>query len=242
MKRWLLFFILIFAPTQSWAVSGFTFHSSVEVGVGGSSTSITSAAIAVSTSDLIIAFCANDSGNSITSITNPSDTLTLLTEDASGSIRHATGYIIGAAANSSVAFTCNFAAASLANLLHVWVFTPTGTVSSPNDAFASNAQFGINVNTGLISTTGTDEVVLASVYYETPGTNSAEQINAVNAVGVMHTGAELSSWYTQPSATFTNGEGTAINVSTSRHTSTIVAFKMSAGGGPDVSKFRRRVQ
>jgi hypothetical protein len=197
---------------------------------GGGSTTITRQVTNVAAGDLIMVAVAHDSGAvTIDSVSDGTNTLTLRSTLSSGSIRMAQAWQVQPASpTGTVTFTATFGASALARNIHVRVLRPTGTPSL-DAALETAAQISTTaVNSGNITTTGTDGVAMCTTYFETAGAVTTPLINGGAGTDLQSTGVEMSSWYATYAAGFT-GEGAATGPNTSRHTTTIIAFTIAAG-------------
>ena len=236
MTRLLLLCSLVLAlliPMPGWAAP--TLRDFDENGGGAGATTVNSPAMTVVTGDLVIIACANNSSQSITSITGGGDTLTLLTENATSAQRHVQAYKVNSSANGSITYTCTFAASASSREIHVWVINPNGSTfdATPDASLATGLDpNSAAVNTGNITTTGSgDWVVVTSVYLDAGRTATLEANNGVTAANQLDPGGSMISWQTFHTSAFTNGAGTATLSAATRWTANIVAFQAASGGG-----------
>lgn len=149
------------------------------------------------------------------------------TDHSNNDLSTSFGYVLSASADAS--FTGRFTTLSRAfRTIQVWQFRPdvgeTVTKDASNDAQGS----GTSINSGNISTTGDDVIVLGGYGEYTANNSSAHQIGGTNATAVLQSqsvGANFTaSWYRILSATMSNGAATCTNASAD-WTGGIIALK-----------------
>lgn len=217
---------------------------------GGGADTITVNVSGVAQGDVVLVFAANDSSHPIVSVSDGTNNLTLRPEIQSNTNFHSTSYQVQPASpTGALTLTANWGVASNATTrdIHAWVLRASGTPSISIDAeLYTAAQVGTTaVNSGNITTTGTDGIAVCATMFDSAftwvlGTN-VPTINGVSGSGLMNAGEEMASWYITYSAGFT-GEGAATGSNTSRHTTPIISFKNTGGGGgTTITGFGRRL-
>lgn len=211
-----------------------TFRNSNENGGGGSAGTVAVTVTSISAGDIIIVAAANDTSQDITQISDGTSNLTLRTQLSSSGARLRVGYLLSSVASGSVTYTATFGASASAREIHAWAFNPGGGTAAFDTSREDAVQVSTtDVNSGNITTTGTDEVVVSFTYQETGGTHTSESINGVAADGTpLDPGGNMSSWYRIVTGTFT-GESSSTLSNTSRHITSIIGINTGSGG--DVS-------
>jgi hypothetical protein len=183
----------------------------------------------VATGDLLVAFITwEDSAVTPSTLTDGgSNTFTFDTGDDNnytGNVYGANMYRLSGVSNASATFTANLSAAGPYKRLFVFQYRPGSGETVTKDATAENGDTSGSVSSGVISTTGTDEVVCAAARYYATGNWSNEQI-----AGVAYDQAALQNpsrmWCRILNATITNQQGTASVDINNKWVSRIVAFK-----------------
>jgi len=257
MKRLTLLLSLLFAlllPGQSWAgltqisvVKGYAAASGTTVSctVGG-----TSGALNVLAGDLLVAHTGwQGAVSSDTAEVDESDDTDTFTTPAAGKfvqasdIGSAVSYLIVAADDSSFTPRFNLSPAGTRRWIGVEQFRPDAGETVTEDGVNAAGGSSTSLNSGNITTTGTDEVVVGGGGEANSGPMTALQINSVNADGsAISTPDEFYGiWYRILTATFTNGASTATTTGIDNWAGSIIAFKSAAAGGAETFGFRRRV-
>lgn len=158
-------------------------------------------------------------------------------------ISHANGdmhgrwfYILASVGSgSTVTFTVTFGASRPYWRVHVYEFSYSGTASldvEPSGGGATGTSTA--VNSGNMTTTGTDEVVLAGYGEYSAETFSNPLVNAVAASGSIinsPAGSFAASWYRILTATFAGGAATGTISDAREWVCVAIAIKVAAGGG-----------
>lgn len=209
----------------------------------------TATSLNVAVGDLLICWCANESGSTTRAVAkstgSPANTFTF---DAGDTVNHtdavlsaAFGYVLSAAADATATFRLTTTSKDFRRLL-VMQFRPDAgaTVTKDTSNHSATNAGGFTANSGVITTTGTDEVVVGSMAEDDGSDITNEQINTVASTEPVGSpvpgpgGAAVN--YRILTATFAGGAMTGDKSSGGNYISGIIAFK-SAGAPPVVSNF-----
>jgi len=208
----------------------------------GATIAVTLTGANVQAGDLVVigVGCATTAPDVLSSISDGTATYHLLGDNASGATDHLQmAYLLGSETKATglPTYQANFSGAGASQReIHVWVFTPSATESLDTERHDGNNASSAAIDTGAITTTGTDELCITVGYFDAAQAPSSMQINSVAATGSMAPGGNQASWYTQPSATFT-GNGTA-TITGTRWMACIAAFKIGTSGPGSPPMFR----
>lgn len=153
---------------------------------------------------------------------------------SNGDLSGTFGYLLSASADASFTGRLTLGATRAFRTIQIWQFRPdageTVTKDQSNDAQGSSG----TINSGNITTTGSDVIVLGGYGEYVANNSSSHQIGGVNATGVLQASAISvnfsASWYRILSSTMTNGAATCSN-SSADWVGAIIAIKSEAGGG-----------
>ncbi len=209
-----------------------TFRTSNENGGGGAATTVAVTVTGMAAHDVIVVGVGTGDAIDVSSVDDTGSAYTARAlNTAQTNTRCKFFYKLDNDKAGSVTYTATYASAATAREIHVWAFTPVGTPSFDVDRTdaGSGAGAGTAIDTGAITTTAADEVVVTFCYHSVGTTLSSQQINGVAADGTLDPGGNATSFYRIVSGTFTgNGTGTA-GVSVS-HVESIISFKIAGGG------------
>jgi len=127
---------------------------------------------------------------------------------------------------------CTYAAAQVFRTVIVLQFRPAAGETVTKDDSSIALGNSTTINSGTITTTGTDEVAVGfSGEYQVNST-TAEQINGVAATEPAGSPqGEAAGWYRILTATFAGGAATA-TMDTNNWLGAVIAFKSDTGGPP----------
>lgn len=212
-----------------------TFRNSNENGGGGSSTTVAVTVTSIGAGDVIIAAVGDGTSIDVTSVDDTGSAFTAGTLNAGAtSNRLKFFYKLSSDKTGSVTYTATYASAASARELHVWAFTPSAAATLDTQRADGSVGSGTTVDTNAITTTGSDDVVVAACYHGTATTVGTQQINGVASTGTLDPGGNASSWYRIVAAPFT-GNGTGVAGAAGTNCSNIIAFQISGGGGETVT-------
>lgn len=194
---------------------------------GTSITTLTVALTAVGAGNFIGFFAKFEGAATTCTISDGTDTLT-----ARAQYNHSAGgdngqfFHLNASSAGDKTYTMTLGAARPYVRIYVFEYSYTGTVSFDTEI---NAEAGSSsaVNSGNITTTGTDELCLALYGENSAVTISAQQINGVAADQIQSGGTYGSAWTNVFAATFT-GAATATLSAAGKWICMLVAFKTGA--------------
>ena len=182
-----------------------------------------------------------------------SDGTTSLTQDPTGVQSHTNAdlnavhfYLLSSVASGSVSYTVTLGAARPFKTMDAAVFSYSGTASRQAAAYSA---LGANdngtdpVQSGTISPTGSDLIVIGSYYAYSSATSTTHLINGIAAGGTFGGPGGSVGWYRLLSSGFTNGTASVdFNNSGFDGLVSIVAYEVTGGGGPSTNFMRRRIQ
>ena len=214
----------------------------VEVDASGTTANMESA-LNVVAGDLLVAWVSHEEAATAVAIAKnaggPANDFTFDAGDSwfSGtSLGGKFGYLLSAAVDATATFRVTWTAAKSQRRAFIYQFRNTGsTVSKDQSTGAVGASTA--GNSGDITTTGTDEVVVGGTQLFNTGNTSAEQINDIAADGVLRaeTGGTYviasSIWYRIVGATFT-GHAQCTEPSSDLWTCGVIAFKGTPSAPP----------
>jgi hypothetical protein len=221
---------------------GFSFIALVSGLDDGSGTTLdASASLNVAAGDVLVAYGKHEGSTTSISVAkdtgSPANTHTFDAGDyishGNGDMHASFGYLLSASADATATFRMTLGAARAWRRFFVAQFRPdsgdTCTKDAANEGTGSSSAF----NSGNISTTGDDEIVVGAGATYTGDTSANELINGVSAteptgspIGAGSAGLFL--FYRILSATFTNGAATADSLN--EWIGSIIAIKATAGG------------
>lgn len=199
----------------------------------GSSLGVALSGTPVSAGDLVVvtASCGG-AGIGIDSVSDGTTTFSTLTQLTSGNngARIRGFYLLASVATGLPTYTVTFSANCTSRSITVYIFTPTAAVTfdqqNGTEVIAST-----NGVSGNVTTTGTDEMVLASQMNENQSASSSEQINSLAATGSINSGTNHTLWYLAFASTFT-GQATETIGSSTRILTIIAGFKIAVAAKP----------
>lgn len=155
-------------------------------------------------------------------------TLRPVKDHSNGDLHLVTGYLLTHTMSGSTTLRLTLSAARPYKRFLVIEHTHSGTAVFDVSATAEDDGSGSDatVNSGNVTTTGTEEICIGAYGEYSGNTTSAEQINGVNADGKV-TASFATAWHRVVGATFT-GAATA-TVAGSNHVEGIQAVKITAG-------------
>lgn len=210
-----------------------TFVKSAANSADGSATTMT-VQLATVTAGNLIAVCVEHEGSATTSsVSDGTSTLTAKTlkSHSNDDLHCRWFYILSSVANGTVTYTVTLGAARLFKRMHAYEFSYSGTAQFDTEpSGGGGAGTSAAPSSGNMTTTGTDEVVLA-VVKEYGETFSSPLINAVAADGSQSNppSADIS-WYKIFTGTFT-GAATCTASGSIEWVVAAIAFNTGGGGG-----------
>lgn len=223
---------------------GFSYVASAKVEVDASGTTADmESSLNVAAGDLLVAWVANEDGTSTLAIAkNSGSPANAFTFDAgdylSASVYGSLGYLLSASADATATFRVTWGTARGVRRALIMQFRPdTGDVVT-KDTSAGGTGSDNTAESGDITTTGTDAVVVAGAELFNGGNTSSEQINEVAADGVLRTetgGSYVvgsSIWYRILTNTFTGGHAQCVFESYDSWICGVAAFKAVPGVVP----------
>jgi hypothetical protein len=205
-----------------------TLRTSGENGAGGSGTTVAVNLSGIVAGDLIVAFAGNASDSTMT-LSDGTSSFTGLTAQSLASKQIRGFYLLASVATGTVTYTATFAPTAVSKELHVWAFNPGSAVSLDTERHDGQAASSTAVSSGSITTTGTDEVVVAAVYQGSNAAVTVMQIGGVNAATTIAPGGNQASWDRILTGTLT-GSATATLASAQTWLCSVQAFKTGGGG------------
>jgi len=200
-----------------------------------------SASLNVAAGDLLVMGCHHEgaattlSGNASDGAPdNPFtfDGADYLHDTGSNDMNLGVGYVLSAAADATMTPRCTYAAARVFRTIIVAQFRPAAgeTVTKDDSSIAQGNS--TTINSGTITTTGTDEVALGFSGEYQANSTTAEQINGVAATEPAGSPqGEAAAWYRVLTATFAAGAATA-TMDTNNWIGAVIAFKSESGAPP----------
>lgn len=195
MKSWLLKLILFLCLSlvsidsfASWTIRG-----NNQAYSAGGATTITAAVASVAAGDFVILITGC---NSITVTMTASDGTTSLTPGTRNALTDAEAqffYLPASVATGTVTYTVTFSGSINARYIGVYVFTPTATPTL-DQAIATGQDIGTAINSGNITTVGSDVIVFGGSWNDGELTITSPLIGGAAATGsqTLGTGAI---WY-----------------------------------------------
>ena len=172
--------LLLGPGSAAWATLAYVTESAGQSDASATTIAVTQAGVTAGNAKV----CWVKHEGAATSIT-VSDGTTSFTADPLGVQDHSNGdlhgemfYLLSSAASGSVTYTATFGAARVFRTIMCWEYSYTGTLAFDDSAFAQHAG-GTAVASGSITTTGTDEAVVAGYGEYSSNTLSSMQINGV---------------------------------------------------------------
>lgn len=226
----------------------FTFIALVTGTANGAGTTLdASSALNVAASDLLIAWCKSEASTSYAVAKNagsPANTFTFDVGDfvSSGGVADSFGYVLSAAADATATFRVTTSSSSFRRFF-VLQYRPDAGETVTKDTSNVGTGAGTAAASGVITTTGTDEVVVGGTGLGTGTDGSSQLINAVAATEPA--GAPLSVdtdvWYRILTATFAGGTASVTLAQSVAWICNVIAFKsVAAGGAAGTSGWRVR--
>lgn len=241
MKKILLVLFLLLVSNK--AEASFTFVISCGAGGSGSvSSQATSACAGTHVSDLVAVEVKWEGGDTTVTCSNSVSNSTWVDAFVGAHVTDANGattticYTLSLVASGSVAFTATFGAARTFTDVGAIVYTPSATPTTDNGHQAIGA--GATVNSGNITTTGTDGLAFGGFGETGAGVTIAGcAINSVVRDQVLQFGSGPRSaiWSKSYAAGFT-GAATCAFASGGSWNASIAAFKIVGGGATVVPK------
>lgn len=229
------FFALILA-VGSLALNGaMAFVKSDGIYNAASATSITVNLATVTAGNLIFVSCKTEGAASTMTASDGSSTFTQsptgVTSHANNDLQTSTFSAFSSSASGTVTYTCAYGGASKAfRSIIVMEFSVDSGETRSLDGNNGNSGTGTSLTSGVITTTGTD-VVVVGTYANYSGTGSiSEQIGGTNADGEqVGTGGAANMWYRILTSAMVAGQATATVAN--EWASQILAVKSVASGG-----------
>lgn len=196
-----------------------------------------SSTISVNSGDLVVLWVKHEGASTTLTGTDSTDTETMsapavssIQDGASGDLHTGFRYKTAATVTGSVTYKMTFGAARAYVELVAYVFRPDGgeTVSYLTDNGASGSS--TTPNSGNISPTITDGVVLGGFGNYTSSSPSAVTINGVSAEGST-TATYAMAWYDILTTGFAGGAAAGTGYSSAAWTCGVIAFESAVGGG-----------
>lgn len=188
----------------------------------------------VGAGSLIAVFLKYEGATTTTSVSDGTNTLTAKTEKAhtNNDVRGRWFFLESAGGSgSTVTFTCTFGAARSWWGLHVFEFSYSGTASFDVEPAGGGGQGTSTApNSGSMTTTGTDEVVLGGYCNYSSSTISSPSVGGSAASGLQTDTIGDSTWYRILSATMTGAASATISPS-GAWVCCAIALKVAASGG-----------
>lgn len=242
MLRLFLLLSLLLLPVQGWGA--WTLTTSVEGYAAASGTAVSAtAALNVLTNDLIVCYTGWQgavSGDTVTvdendgtdTFTTPAAGKTVTASDIGGAM----SYLIVTGDDASFTPRFTLSAAGTRRWIACYQFRPDASETVSVDGVTSAGGTSTSLNSGNITTTGTDEVVFGGGGWANGGTLLSDHaIGGVADDGNLDDdpagGIYYSLWYRILTGTMTDGAATATAVGSDNWTCSIIAFKSEAGGG-----------
>jgi hypothetical protein len=204
--------------------------STYKLGGWGVSSVATDVSLDIAAGDLIIAYVrAGDHDTTCTITDGVSNTTTNEARNYNAYASLTVGYVLSASAHNDALFTATFGLAIDYPAIYVLQFRPTAssTVSTDQAVATGNGDWSTSLSTGNITTTGTDELLVAMMEFNGSSPSWSNQ----HIGGVDGTVVDVSAWYRILDATESgiNASATA-SVSVSWCLS-LLSFKATAAGG-----------
>jgi hypothetical protein len=208
MRRIVLILLTLFVCVTP-AQATITFVQQNSAAANGSAATITVALTGVGAGNLIVLFACHETVQDTITASDGTTSLTGLTRHdfvgGSGSGRFL--YLLSANSGDKT-YTVTFGSAAQFRKVFVWEYSYSGTAEFDQENSNESNGGTSSITSGNITTTGTDEVVLAGNWAYSASFPSDEQINGVAADNIDHDGNDGSSWDSIVTATFT-GQATA---------------------------------
>lgn len=220
-------------PVREWRrYAAFTAVGSVGSAVNSASSTTLNVARTVGAGNLLVAYSKHEGAATSISVaySDGSNSFTPATKGThANNDFHGQFHYLLVAGGGSVTIRSTKAAARTWNSLQVAEYSYTGTASF--DVENGSTSTGLNTTSNNITTTGTDEIVVAGYSEYSPATAGTFQING----GAADRGAQLATvtsamWDKIFTGTFT-GAATCVLEFSAEWIVRVVAFKTSAGGG-----------
>lgn len=159
--------------------------------------------------DILVCWCAWESGSSTVSVSDTVNSFTMETVQNDGSNYGCLGYVLNASAKSLAIYTMtNGSSVGYRNIV-VFQFRPTAGRTTSKDTSAVGNGNSASLQSNTITTTGTDEVVVGAGKDFSSGAFTSQQIGGTNADGTQNSSNYAGAWYRILSATASNIAATA---------------------------------
>jgi hypothetical protein len=190
----------------------------------------------VAANSLVKVFVKYEGLTTTTSVSDGTNTFTPRSEKAhaNNDVRGRWFYLLSSGGSGgTMTFQVTFGSARPWVAIHVLNFSYTGgsTASFDTEPVGSGSSgTGTAATSGVMTTTGTDEVVVAGLCNYTGNGSSSPLVNGVAADGSQTDSIQSMSWYKLLTATFAGGAAT-LTVATGDWVVVADAIKVTAGGG-----------
>lgn len=215
---------------------GFTFVNSGQTGNTGSGTSLAVNVTGVNAGDLVVVLVKWESTDTTVSVSDGTSSLVASAAGnvgSSGAYYTSVFYLLSSVASGTVTYTVTWGAARTFRDLIVVVHTPSAAASLDGTATGTYSASGTTLNSGNITTTGTDGMAFGT-YGDFSGNHpTSAAINGVGATREIDGGAGVASaiWMRAYTAGFTGAATGTITSAGPDWVCEIIAFKIGAGGG-----------
>lgn len=209
-----------------------TFANKAGAAADGAGTTLSVQLTGVKAGSLIVAYVKWEGAPSALTLSDGTSALTAdaLNSAANGDLHGRFYYLLSSTASGNVTYTATWSVASPYRKLMVYEYTQSGggvTLDASNRATGTSG----TLNSGAITTTGTDEVVFGAYGEYSPTTTADERINGLAADQVLHT-SYASMWSKAFTTPFTGAATATGNSST--WIGNVIAFKRG-GTAPNTS-------
>ena len=198
----------------------------------GGGTTLSVSLTGVQAGSLLVAFVKWEGGTTPVTLSDGTSSFTADTQNsgAGGELHGRFYYLLSSARSGSVTYTATWTEARPYQRMFVYEYTQSGGIVTFDASNRATGNSG-SLNSGTLTTTGTDEVVFGAYGEYDASTTANEQINGVAADQVVRTGF-ASMWSKRFTAPFTGAATATGNSST--WIGNVIAFKRG-GGAPNTS-------
>lgn len=236
MKRLIILLAILILPLSLAAdMNTYIIGSGVAAGGGGTWTYVNSSVggfgystqqltgVTAGNTIVVVATWAGDATDATISDGTSSFTMTTRQSGVGGTSVQI-GYLLACTANGTVTYTVTFPGSATALRVAVWEFSHSATASYDTSA-GNAASSSTAVNTGNITISDTDVLVVAAHRDYTAVGSSGWQINGENADGTLGTANETRSWYSIENASWTGAATCTLN-DTGHWVAAVIALKI----------------
>lgn len=176
-----------------------------------SGSSIAASLTGVGAGNLIPVFVSHFGAPTTITVSDGTTSLTALTKhDHTDANKSGQWFYLLVANGGSKTYTATLGAARAFRRIEVWEYSYSGTISFDQENSDESNGGTASITSGNITTTGTDEVVLAGFTDGSAGHSTGEQINGVTFDNELTSGSNVDVWDRVVTATFTGqATGTA---------------------------------